>query len=324
VLTTYGRELSKELLSTWSGETEHFPGHGLVKAQSENLLNGGDLRWIQTRKESRRIKEGRFFYMQGDLELAYQSNGITVDASIGLDPGSPLDSDDERWVSRRHYIMASHSLGNLRLGKFTRNFGVMIPDHTSQIKRGLGWDQGSETYNIEYSRQMEQDAINLTVVTDLKTGVDRPREKGVALSYAHTFSNSFKLGSSTFFGRGEDESRRSIYGPYWNFGITEKLYFLGEWDFVESWSDGEKRPDASVAYAKMGYEIFKGFDFYILGEERDGDLGKKGKDHQSGGFGIQWSPRPHFIVTTQWQELKGRPNGSGRSSSGWMVLQYAI
>jgi len=133
-----------------------------------------------------------------------------------------------------------------------------------------------------------------------------------------------KLGSSIYQGQTSEDTSRSIYGVYWNFGLTEKLYLLGELDLVDSRTKDKPLPKSTVSYGKVGYEIFKGFDLYALAEQRDFDIGKGGPDYQSGGFGFQWSPRPHFILTSQWHEIRANSSGTGRSSSGWFVFQYAI
>ena len=89
ILTDYGRELSRELLATWSNEEENKPLYGMVTLP-ESVKLGGDIRAIQTYSDTPKIREGRFFLMQADIEAAWVSESFTLVGSTGWDPGSPM------------------------------------------------------------------------------------------------------------------------------------------------------------------------------------------------------------------------------------------
>src|SRR5436190_6515955 len=64
-LTEYGRELSKEVLSTWSKEGEANMAYGLVKPP-EWLLFGGDYRSVYVYRDTPLYRDGRYILMQTD------------------------------------------------------------------------------------------------------------------------------------------------------------------------------------------------------------------------------------------------------------------
>src|SRR5271170_3463367 len=66
ILTAYGRELSSDLLSTWSRPNEGQFLHSAVGAHlaEKGFLFGGDIRAVQTRFQDQHDLQGRFFWMQ--------------------------------------------------------------------------------------------------------------------------------------------------------------------------------------------------------------------------------------------------------------------
>src|SRR5687767_311170 len=93
VMTPYGRELSREVLSAWGTENEtRFVGF-FKTPEWVNL--GGDVRLLQYYQDNILKKKTKFMLMQADAEVAVTINKITVDATAGV--------RDNEFMSRRYY-----------------------------------------------------------------------------------------------------------------------------------------------------------------------------------------------------------------------------
>lgn len=325
VLTEYGREISKDVLATWSSEKENQFLHGAVKLP-EILKVGGDIRRIQTYVNTPQFETGKWFLMQGNLEAAVVTSRVTVDASLDYDIGNPDSSSDDKWVSRRHYVLGQISdEASIRVGKFLKNYGLGVADHTVQIRRGIGWDEGSETYNAEFNYIAETYAVTATYVGGRPDDDEVTSEKGVALSTSYFIDPSYKVGLSFFNGKTDDGTERTIFGPNWSLGFKKIAYWLGEFDLLKT---KPKTGDSSFGYAslnKIGVEIYRGADLYLMQETKKNDMDSKYLDFIGYGPGFQWSPRPHFIFTGQWQkQLRPSANKPRTIDSAYFVAQYSI
>jgi hypothetical protein len=324
ILTAYGRELSKEVLSTWGTEREHSPVYGLTELP-KNLWLGGDIRGIQTYRDTPNVREGRWFLMQADLEAAWTTAAYTAVASVGYDPGSPLTDEDNAWISRRHYVQVPlNETMSVRAGRFLRNYGLMIPDHSSQIRRGIGFDQGTETYNAEFNVITESYSLSFTGVGGRPDDEKVASEKGFVVTVSTFLQPSYRAGFSYFLGRTDANVGRELYGPYWALGLTEDLYWLGEVDWVRTAPRGSPIIEGWASYNRLGHQIVKGLDMYVLHQSRKNDRRKDTVDLQSYGAGAQWSPRPHWILSTQWEKQKRPVIAKKTIDSAWFIVQYAI
>ncbi len=75
LLNSYGRSLSRELISTWGYKNEEQPLHGLVnipESASEAFFVGGDARSLFRRAESSSSKIDEHFLMQEQLRLVHR------------------------------------------------------------------------------------------------------------------------------------------------------------------------------------------------------------------------------------------------------------
>ncbi|MBC7533669.1 MAG: hypothetical protein H7318_19050 [Oligoflexus sp.] len=325
VLTEYGREISKDVLATWSGEKENQFLHGAVKLP-EILKIGGDLRRIQTYVNSPQFETGKWFLMQANIEAALVTERVTVDASADYDIGNPDTKDDDVWISRRHFVLGQISdEASVRVGKFLKNFGLGVADHTVQIRRGIGWDQGSETYNAEFNYIAEKFAVTTTYVGGRPDDNEVISEKGVALTGSYFIEPAYKIGASFFSGKSNDENTRTIFGPNWSLGFKKIAYWLGEFDLLSQAPKNGKKTIGYVSFNKLGIEVFRGADLYLLHETKKNDTDAKYIDFIGYGPGFQWSPRPHFIFTGQWQkQLRPSANKPRTIDTAYFVAQYSI
>ncbi|RYZ69002.1 MAG: hypothetical protein EOP09_08480, partial [Proteobacteria bacterium] len=271
VLTDYGREISKDVLATWSGAKENQFAHGLIPLP-EVLKLGGDIRRIQTYIDTPAYKTGRWFLMQANLEAAVVTSRFTAAASADYDIGNPGTDSDDEWTSRKHYLLGQITdEASVRAGLFLKNFGLGVADHTVQIRRGIGWDEGSETYNAEFNYIAESFAVTATYVGGRPDDDEITSEKGVALSGTYFLDTTYKVGASFFTGETDADVKRTIFGPNWSLGWKKFAYWLGEFDFLQIDPEVGKKTLGYVSFNKVGYEIFRGADLYFMHELKKND-----------------------------------------------------
>jgi hypothetical protein len=310
-------------MSTWAREDEGQPLHGAVKNIPESLLVGGGIRSVQTYADNPKFRQGRYFLMQADVELGWSTESWTALASFGLDINSPETKDDDEWVSARHFLAYNFSENvSVRVGKFMKNYGLTIPNHTTQIRRGLGWDEFSETYNVEVNYVTENYLLTLTGIGGRPDDDDVDSEEGFAVSGQYfSIKPNFRVGGSYFVGRATDDTDREIFGPNFVWGITDRLYLQGEYDWVRVAPVTGELIEGYVTYTQTGFEVLRGLDLTLMHEMRKSDRQEDEIAFQGYGPGIRWMPRPHFILTGQWQKQKV-PQYAEAIDGAFFVMQY--
>jgi hypothetical protein len=167
VLTPYGRSLSAELMSTWGSPKSS----GFLFSDSEDESKNPPwfranifTRGVQTRRDSPTVEKTQFIPMQGDLEAGVDIEQFAAIVTMGYRARYASQSKDlGELFSRRHYLLYRPSENvSVRAGKFMFSFGLNGPDHITATRRGLGWDQGSESYNLELSYLSEKISSILT------------------------------------------------------------------------------------------------------------------------------------------------------------------
>lgn len=303
ILTPYGRELSKEILSTWSKEGEQEFLYGALSGRPEWINLGGDFRNLVLYRDTTVIKEGSIIQMQLDLEVAVSVSRFTFVSTAGYKAPPPSNPNDtERLISRRHYINYGSTDGlSFRAGKFLSAFGINTPDHAIVTKRGLNWDQGSETYNLENAWAGEKVSVFLTAIFGRPDQTMLKREKGGTATASYSILDKYKMGGSYFYGM-NDLGKRHTYGPWGILGITEKATVLIEFDLQNhSMTGTAESKNGFVSYNKFDYEFIKGLHSFLTQEFQNLDVSRSNQLTRVTGIGIQFFPRPHLDLNLSYQ-----------------------
>ncbi len=227
VLTQYGRELSNEVLSTWGKEGEGRFFWDVAKMPLW-LEMGGDVRTLNLKQETITGSHSRMFLMQADLEAAISFKGLSVVGTAGILDSSVYPND--RFISRRHYaVYHLNDELSLRIGRFMQAYGIQVADHAIFTKQGLGWDQGTESYNLETSYLGERFNFYLTGIFSRPDLNEQIQEKGVSTSVSVILADKYKIGASYFYGSGYS-ANRNVFGPFFILGFTPRFFLLSELD----------------------------------------------------------------------------------------------
>jgi hypothetical protein len=293
-VTAYGRALSKEVLSTWGTEKETEFAYGAITLP-EWLSLGGDVRFAQVHVDTATVRAGRSILMQADLEAAVTKGKFTFDATLGA---------QSEFLSRRHFIQFKPSdHWSFRVGRFNKAYGIHLPDHIVEIRKMLGWDQGTETYNTEAAYFGEDGEI---FATGQFGRPDRPavnEEKGAGLRAALNLGDRAKLGVSYFYGTRTGE-KRHVGGPYAIVGFSTNSFLLAEIDLQNQTIGTAPAATGAASYLKFAYEPVQGLLPYVSHEYSQLDF-KNGNGRRilyTGG--IQWFPRPHVELVGAYQKQK--------------------
>lgn len=325
LLSPYGRELSKEVVSMWAREGEQKFAYGAL-SPDEKIVLGAFIRGLQAHREDKDKKEGRFILMQADFEAGYNSEKWAVVGSIGRQEiRSGLKSDD-RVISRRHYALyRATDNWNVRVGKFLRSFGLNDPNHNIYVRRDLNFGFDTETYNLELSYLGESWSSYLTYVNG-ELGKDqytRFKDQGVAWSGSYFFLEKQKIGLS--FYRGEDDAnKRWVAGPWWVLSLPAGFFLLSEFDYQERESKAAQSIQRGyVTSHRLAYEPMQGLIPFLSFDKRFLDRSDPASEQDAYGVGIQFFPRPHWEVITSWQ--KERLIASSRDTDLlWLMVHFYL
>jgi hypothetical protein len=326
--TEYGRALSKEVLSISARDGEEQFAYGLIK-QPEWLLLGGDYRSIYVYKDNPSFRSGQYIVMQADLSAAIQKERWALQASVGVQDKKFSREPDKDFISRSHWGLYRWSdEGTIRGGKFYLPYGINTPEHTINIKRALGWDEGTETYNLETAWIGENWNGSVTAIfgrpdsTRLKDTIDT----GFSAVGSRAIGTAARSGWSVY--RGENGTRsRWVTGPYGLVGITPRFYWSGEIDFQfqSAKSSTATTQRGWVTYQKLGYELIQGL--HVFGTQELGRLNFKESRSltQTYGLGTQIFPRPHFEFNVQWQRQQVVAlYGTSFVDFGYLMFHYYL
>lgn len=310
LLTPYGRELSKELLSTHGANNEQYYLYDTFELKKySNLIMGGFLRGAQIHRSNARVEEARFVPMQADFEAAYNNKNWAIMGGIGRQEVGTFDKKKGRIFGRRHYFLLRPSdKDNLRIGKFLKSFGINDPNHNLMVRRDLGLGLDTETYNLEYSILEEKFSLVATWATKLFTDkYSRNREESLVLNgqYAfpfleqnHRFGFSFLLGNSQVY-------RRKLYSLSGLFGFSEKLHLISEFNYQVKWfkdNEGRKGEEGHVTSQQLVYKLVRGVYPYFLYEEKKLNHRLKHSKTYGMGPGLRFYPRPHLELIAAYQQ----------------------
>lgn len=321
LLTDYGRSLSKELMSTWGREGEENFLYGVKGDHLKWLKAGGNLRAVQTYRDNVNIQKAELIPMQADLEAGYDQGKFAAIATVGMRSKVVSERNLDETFSRRHYLLYRFTDEiSIRGGKFQMAYGLGSPDHVIATRRGLGWDQGSESYNVEFSCLGETVSYYLTFVSDQPAENGVLHEKGGAISGSYFLWNDSKVGFSYFYGS-KGSLKRNVFGPYGIISFMPNLYLLSELDW-QLRADSSSKTTGFSTFNRLNYEIHQGVIPFIQYDRSMQDVSQELTLQEGYGLGIQFLPRPHLELVGFFskEKIANQP----LTDFYWLMLHYYL
>jgi hypothetical protein len=292
LLNSYGRSISTEVLSRWGTEKEARPFYGALDSEKLNrwLQVGGNIRALQFHHESGQVLEGRTIPMQAGLDVAAQFGRWTWAFFFGrLDKDWKIQPDFVRYYS---LYQASDEV-SIRVGRFVPIFGLNIPQHTLPTRGSLGFGQSSERDTVETMWTNEKWNIAVSGSKSLSTKSKPDIETAISTQINYNLADSYRMGVSYWLGA-EDKQHREIMSTHLVFGFSEHLFLLTESALQTKWQVGSKEISGFYHFAKLGYEITKGFHIHFVEDYTQTDFDSENSKIESFGPGFAFYPRPHF------------------------------
>lgn len=322
VLTQYGRGLSAELLSTFGTEKEAQFLHGALPMEKvdEWLAIGGGYRGLQFHYENDQRKDGQWIDMQGLIETAIKFKEWTFDFAFGVF-GS--NSDWKSYASRYYLMNQLNDYVSIRAGRFTPQFGLNIPAHTSPTRGFLGFGANKERDALEAQFNDE----NWTAVGTYSESIVRNNneiEKGIALKLERVLTDTMKPGIS--YWKGETPSvERQILGVHGLVGFSKSFFLLGEIDWQETKNKNSGALNHTLStYHKLGYEFYKGVVGAVLADVQLNKLEDPATRVIHYGLGLQFFPRPHFVLEGTWTREQAPAVTSVEGDYAWFLFHYYL
>lgn len=325
LLTEYGRSLSREVLSTWGKENEgNFLYNSVTLPKWLNM--GGDVRAVQTYLNTPAAVSGNFILMQADLEVGITIDKFSAMGTLGRQQlTGPATTFWDNLISRRHFVMYRPTEEfALRVGRFQTAYGLNVPDHILSTRRGLNWDQNTETYNIEASYIGEDNDFFATASLgrfDLPPTATA-NEKGLGVRGSHAFSGKYKVGAGYFYGT-RPTANRHVFGPYAILGFTPRMFLLIEADFTYTLPLVGNLKWGFLNYARFDYEFIQGLHVYIAQEYTKSDFDTATSVGEAYTLGVQFFPRPHFEFVAAIQKQRSSTTAPF-NDFGWLLLHYYL
>ncbi len=317
LLTSYGRSLSSEVLSTWGTEKEAGFLHGAVDRETleQWILVGGDVRGVQVHKENAAVKTGRFIKMQADMSVGFVRDQGALVLTFG-------QLEDEVWYpyGTSYYGMwKPQDELSLRAGRFVPQFGVYGLEHIAFARSFTGLGLGATRNVAEVQWTGEQWTSNVSVAKQVD--VDDP-ETSYILQAQYFFADRYKVAMNYWRGQ-SDGFDRDLYGTWMILGFSPRLYWVNELDWQDK-KNSSTTTHSFVTYNKLGYTLFKGFDALIVGEYQKGDVSDTSTEVNRYGVGFQFYPRPHFEFTGTWTKQNSLALAGQEADYAWFILHYYL
>jgi hypothetical protein len=335
LITSFGRDAAGEQLSTFGGNGAFL--HGAVSPPSW-LAIGADLRgaFVYNDVQDPDGPAVAVFPMQADLSarVAFGA-GISAAGIIGL-RGQIRDPDlvvpyqnyqpisTSRLISREHYLMWQPQATGpyLRAGRFYAPFGLRFPEHVLYVRRDLGFDHLTETYNLSGGWVFDPWELHLTVFAPDFVRHIGSNEKGFAGYYERRLLNDhLALGGQLRIASGPGLTR-FIYGGVGKF-FVEPLHavFLAEANGVQLVFDDDNVPTRAQFVGAAGVALLPvaGVVITLLGEHNQVDLGAPAAWTAATAL-VNWFPYAHCEA-----QVMGRlqfPKGGDVAKTVFIQLHY--
>lgn len=338
VLNQYGRNLSAELISTWSYKGEEGILHGAVDTSKvdEWLAIGGDYRGVQvhtdyTQKSTGVNKvDGRWINMQIGFEIGIIQPKWSVVTFVGeykLEDPQHLNQIEAE-VNRFYALYKPTDELNFKVGRFQPNFGINLPDHNLSTRLRLGMGSLSVrggNFSVEDKNTAEVfwlgEEYNFTLAGyRIRKELTDDGDKGLTYTASKVFGERYKIGIQGLREK-SDVNEKRIFGVTGHLGWNDRWSTLVEYDRVVNKPAGFGDTTGVAFVHRTGYEAFKGFQVLVLNDYYQSNIDNGATKTYRVGPGAIWYPRPHF----DFQFFATREHRSSLEEPGtyaWLMTHY--
>jgi hypothetical protein len=320
VLTEYGRMMSREGLSTWGYEGEESWHYGALEKEAtpDWFRVGGDFRSLQLHQQNSTLTMGRFIPMQQQVEGAVRLGSTWLSVAGARDM---TRQDREFFIPRAYLLVPVSEQLSLRVGRFMPSFGLNVAEHIFSTRGAMGFGYQTERDTVELLYAAEN--WDLSAAVTMNQLRDGEEAAGFYMQANYSLTSHSQVGLSVENKTSGNQSRAvSLHGSV---GLSEKLYVLSEL----AWRQAELFPGAGASegvyhFAKLGYEIEKGFHLLVIEDLNKRDLGRSQWTETQWGGGFAFYPRPHLELQGLWTRRRELARSNEEYDFAWLMLHYYL
>lgn len=332
ILSPYGRELSKELLSR---NDSIFKEAGSEKKYLELrspdwLQLGAHLRLLQSFSESSAASKGRFMIMQIETEaLAHFSESWMAFGSLGRFEATKSDAEWKDfiyvpaiWV-RYQLPLSEQSAWALRAGRFFPVYGIWVPEHPLVNRSYLGLNPGEERMAVEASWVSENYQIFATGIQARASNGTWNPEKGGTLQISKVFGNRSRAGLNVYRSRLDvagTATDKSYEGLFAIIGYSKELSILAQVDKI----NGANAKTGFLNLLKFSYGLEQGLEVFATQEYANLDTEKSDPRYEAYGLGVRYFPIPNVDLSGTFREQKDSSQSSEFEKKLWFLAHLYL
>jgi hypothetical protein len=300
LINNYGRDEAGDTIS--AGGNGRFL-HGLWEPPSWLAL-GADFRVAGLISDEGEAlgADTEAFPMQADLYARVAAGNFSIYGILGYRGTERASvSFASHLISREHYAMYREGSTGwyARAGRFFVPYGLRLVEHTTYVRRFLGFNTLEEPYAVSGGFIEDEQELHLSAyVPDFVRAAVGMRSSGGAAFYERRVGESAAFGVQGKFDVGDDDVRETFgaIGKLWLEG--PRLQLLAEADLVHQGFKNDIGPSRwqMVGYLGAAWFFHRGFMAQLQLERWDEDLGLKGVARDAVGAEFQWFPTAHVEV----------------------------
>jgi hypothetical protein len=303
LINGYGRDKAGDSISTWSSDGGFL--HGLWKPP-EWLALGADLRGagFVSNENAKTGTDDGVFPMQADLygRLAVGQLSLNVIGGFrgSTDRRNGVPPFASRLFSREHYLLWRQGAEGfyLRAGRFFAPYGLNLAEHTTYVRRFLGFNTLEETYNLTAGYFGHDWELHVSAFTpDFWRDAVGERGSGGAASFRRNLGDSIIWGAQARVIAGDEDTREMGGLMAVKYLAGARLQVMAEADLVhQSFKSDDYTTWQFVGYLGGAWFPVKGLMTQLTFERWDEDLKVKGVARDAFGLSVQWFPIAHVEV----------------------------
>jgi hypothetical protein len=319
LVTSYGRDAVGDDLSSLTGNGAF--AHGLVELP-DWLALGLDVRGAALDNDAGNPRpKWAVFPMQADAQGRAAAGAFSLSATVGYrgqarNANDPVAADNyqpqaaSRFISREHYLMwRPEALGPyVRAGRFFAPYGLRLAEHTTYVRRDLGFGLLEESYALSGGLVRPDWELHVTADGPDFLRQSGNREAGGAALFERRFFDALAAGADArlAFANGAGRYQGGLFGK--GYLAPLRTLLMAELNLVQHAISGVSGSRQFVGLG--GVTIFPVRGLWLAGflERNQTAVSAKASATNALDGQINWFPYPHFelVVLGRLQQPSGQ------------------
>ena len=293
---------------------------------------GGDFRFAGLgQKEASNDAEIEFFPMQIDAYARVNIGQVSVNATLGLRGVAHAEDDitvADRFISREHFVMWTPEEGDwyVRAGRYYAPYGLRLVEHTSWVRRDLGFGLYDETYGATVGGFGDNDEWHATVFAPPPFWQGGDPGFGSSFLYERRLASEETLWGTSVQVRRREKATKGAVGAHSKMWFpSSSILLMGELDLIVTKTDNINQFTAgATAYSSGSWYPTTGVLLTLGGEVSKRTLNEADGFKPAVFFQGHYFPWAHFELMTLLRAEPSPRFGGGVATVGFLQLHYYL